>query len=309
MRRAILLCVVVAIGGLSIAVAAVQAPAQGLSQQALQATQIEKVKDNLYIITGSGVANRDAFSGGNTAVLVAEKGVVIVDTKLAGWGQVILDRIRTVTNKPEITIINTHTHGDHTGSNEFFGTVVETVVQENTKANMARMDAFKGDKAKFLPTRTYKDRLTVLGGKDAIDLFYFGTGHTNGDTFVLFRGLRVLHAGDMFAWKDLPFIDTLNGGSVTEHPKTLARAYAALSKDMDTVITGHTPLQKPADLREYADFNKDFVAWAEGQVKAGKSVDEAAAAYRTPTTYKGYEAPQAMRVRANLEALYKELKK
>ena len=99
------------------------------------------------------------------------------------------------------------------------------------------------------------------------------------------------------------------GGSVTEHPKTLARAYAALSEDMDTVITGHTPSQKPADLREYADFNKDFVAWAEGQMKAGKSVDEAAAAYRTPTTYKGYEAPQAMRVRANLEALYKELKK
>lgn len=44
-------------------------------------------------------------------------------------------------------------------------------------------------------------------------------------------------------------------------------------------------------------------------MKAGKSVDEAAAAYKTPDKYKGYETPQAMRVKANLEALYAELKK
>jgi cyclase len=310
MRRALALGLLILTGGLTMAVAAVQAPPPaGPSPAALQATKIEKVKDNLYIITGSGVAVRDAFSGGNTAVFITDNGVVIVDTKLAGWGQVILDRIKSVTSKPITTIINTHTHGDHTGSNEFFGTSVETVAHENTKANMARMDAFKGDKSKFLPKKTYKDRMSLLTGKDAIDLFYFGKGHTDGDTFVLFRALRVAHAGDMFAWKDLPFIDTMNGGSVVEHPRSLAKAYAALNKDTDTVITGHTPLMKPKDLQEYADFNKDFVAWAEAQMKAGKSADEAAAAYKTPAKYQGYEAPQAMRLKTNLEAVYAELKK
>jgi glyoxylase-like metal-dependent hydrolase (beta-lactamase superfamily II) len=103
-------------------------------------------------------------------VFITDTGVVIVDTKLAGWGQVILDRIKTVTNKPITTIINTHSHGDHTGSNEFFGTSVETIVQENTLANMARMDAFKVDKAKFLPKRTYKDKMSIGKGKDQIDL-------------------------------------------------------------------------------------------------------------------------------------------
>jgi hypothetical protein len=78
---------------------------------------------------------------------------------------------------------------------------------------------------------------------------------------------------------------------------------------VDTVITGHTPLLKPADLQEYASFNSDFVAWAEGQMKAGKSADEAAAAYKTPAKYQGYETPQAMRVKTNIEAVYNELKK
>ena len=309
MRRSVFLAALIAAGTLSMVAAAMQAPPAGPSAAALEATKIEKIKDNLFVITGSGVANRDAFSGGNTAVLVTDAGVVVVDTKLPGWGQVILDRIRTVTNKPITTIINTHTHGDHTGSNEFFGTNVENVVQENTKANMERMDAFKGEKARFLPKRTYKDTMTLGTGKDQIDLYYFGAGHTNGDTFVLFRALRVLHAGDMFAWKDLPFIDTMNGGRVAEHPKTLAKAFAALNKDADIVITGHTPLLKPADLQEYASFNQDFVDWATAQMKAGKSVDEAAAAYKTPARYQGYEAPQAMRVKTNIEALYGELKK
>jgi cyclase len=177
MRRGLFLGVLISVGVLSMAAAGFQGPPQGPpSQAALAATKIERVADNLYIITGSGAADFNSFSGGNSAVFITDRGVVLVDTKLAGWGQVLLDRIKTVTNKPVVTIINTHTHRDHTGSNEFFGTQVESVVQENTKALMATMDAFKGDKAKFLPTKTFKDRMTINAGKDQVDLYYFGKG-------------------------------------------------------------------------------------------------------------------------------------
>ena len=74
--------------------------------------------------------------GGNTAAFVTDAGVVIVDTKLANWGQAILDKVKTVSDKPISLIINTHTHPDHTGSNEFFGPTVDVVAQENTKVNM-----------------------------------------------------------------------------------------------------------------------------------------------------------------------------
>ena len=71
-------------------------------------------------------------------MFITNDGVVVVDTKLAGWGQVLLDKIKTVTTKPVIRIINTHTHGDHTGSNNMFPAAVDIVAQENTKANMER---------------------------------------------------------------------------------------------------------------------------------------------------------------------------
>ena len=311
MKREQILGVLISLMALSIVITGVQAPPAGPTPDSLAATKIEKVKDNLYIITGSGAEASNAFSGGNTAVFITDAGVVLVDTKLPGWGQVILDRVKTVTNKPVVRVINTHTHADHTGSNAFFGATIDSIVQENTKANMAKMDDFKGDKARFLPRRTFKDKITIGTGKDEIDLYYFGPGHTNGDTFVVFPALRTMHVGDLFAWKALPFVDTENGGSVVAHPKTLASAVANI-KNVDTIINGHIPVATWSDLREYADFSKDFVAWGESQMKAGKSADQAAAEYKVPARYKGYKETVNAdfgSAKTNLQILYKELKK
>ena len=117
---------------------------------------ILKLKDNLYVLTSSTPGNAATFSGGNVAVFITDGGVTLVDDKLAGWGQAVLDKVKSVTDKPITRIINTHTHGDHTGNNGFFGANVEIVAQENTKTNMEKMDAFKGDNAKFLPSKTYQ---------------------------------------------------------------------------------------------------------------------------------------------------------
>jgi len=309
MKRVLVLGALIAVGCLSMVVAGFQGPA-GPTPAGLAATKIEKVKDNLYIITGSGIADQAAFSGGNTAVFITDAGVVVVDTKLPGWGKTILDRIKTVTSKPVTTIINTHTHSDHTGSNEAFGTMVDSVVQENTKANMAKMDEFKGDKAKFLPKRTYKDKMTLGKGKDEIDLYYFGPGHTNGDSFVVFPALRMMHVGDMFAWKALPYIDTGSGGNAVLHPQSIAKALASI-KNVDTIINGHIPVSTWNDLKEYADFSQDFVTWAQSEKKAGKTMDQAEKEYKLPAKYKGYVVsvnPQYGSLKDNLKIVYDETK-
>src|SRR5262249_34437767 len=180
-----------------------------------------------------------------------------------------------VTSKPVTMIINTHTHGDHTGSNEGFPATVDIVAHENTKANMAKMDAFKGGKASFLPKRTYKDKMTLGSGKDRIDLYYFGAGHTSGDTWVVYPSIRVLQTGDMFAWKDAPVLDRGNGGSGVEFPKTIAKALAAI-KDVDAVIPGHSPVMTPKDLQEYQRYTADLLAAVEAAKKSGKSAAGAA---------------------------------
>ena len=94
--------------------------------------EVEKLRDNLFVLTGGG---------GNTAVFVGAAGVAVVDTKLPDWGRPVLEAIRNLTPKPITTIINTHTHGDHVSGNVEFPATVEVIVHENTATNMQEMRA------------------------------------------------------------------------------------------------------------------------------------------------------------------------
>lgn len=259
--------------------------------------EMQKVKDNLYLITGGG---------GNTAAFVTDKGVVVVDTKLPGFGPQILEKIKSVTDKPVMMVINTHTHGDHVGSNNAFTGNVEFVAQENCKASMEKMPAFQSeDGKKFLPGKTYKDKLSLLKGKDKIDLYYFGRGHTGGDSFVVFPALKLMHAGDMFAFsKALPIIDVSNGGSGLEYPKSLMKAAAGI-KGVESVIPGHSPVTTFAEFKEYGEFMQAFVAAVEQAKKDGKTADQAATDLKLPDKFKGFNMGRA---KAGVNAIYGELK-
>jgi glyoxylase-like metal-dependent hydrolase (beta-lactamase superfamily II) len=311
MKRAAVLTAVLVAGALSVAVAAYQQPAGG--QQAARVIDVEKLKDNLFVLRGEG-------GGGNTAVFVMANGVAVVDTKNPGWGQPILDAIKKLTPKPVTMIINTHTHGDHVSGNVEFPAAVDIVVHENTAANMKKMTGrgstpgkpvpsiFEQNKGRGMPKRTFRDRMTLGSGADQIDLHYFGRGHTNGDAWVLFPALRVVHAGDIFSGKNLPLLDGNNGGSGVEIGDSLAKAHSALSKSADIIITGHSVQATMNDLQEYAQFNRDFLAAAQAAKKAGRSVEDAAKGWAMPAKYTGYAAPQANRVQANFQLIYSETK-
>src|SRR5436189_4631798 len=289
MRRATMLCGLIAVGALAVGLRAFQPPAQ----QGPKVVEVEKVKDNLFMLKGGG---------GNTAVFVGTNGVTVVDAKNHGWGQPILDKIKELTPKPVTLLINTHTHGDHVSGNVDFPATVDIVVQENTKANMEKMPIFKESGGKGMPKRTFKDTMTLGTGKDRIDLYYFGRGHTNGDAWIVFPELRVVHAGDIFSGKNLPLLDYNNGGSGVDIGGTLAKAHAGI-KNVDTIITGHSTTMTWADLAEYAQFNKDFLASVQAAQKAGKSADDAAAAWKIDDKkYKGYTIAEP-RLKQNITAI------
>lgn len=295
MKRVAVLGALLLLGGVAAVVADYQAPAAQQPQEKI--AQIEKVKDNLFMITGGG---------GNTAAFITDKGVVVVDTKLDGWGQAILDKIKTVTDKPVITIINTHTHGDHVGSNDEFPPTVTTIVaHENTKTNMEKMPAFQpDDKKQYVPNKTYKDKTSLMSGKERIDLYYFGAGHTNGDTIIVWPALRTAHMGDLFSGKNTPIIDMKNGGSGLAYAKTTAAAVAGI-KDVDTVIPGHAPVQEWTFARDFAEFIQTLVSQTQEAMKAGKSADDAVASLKMPDKFKDWNMNRA---KANVETIYNELK-
>jgi len=309
MKRALALGILVGVSALVMSLGAQQAPGggreggqgRGRGPAFPPVSAPEKVAENLYMIPGQG---------GNTAAFITSDGVVIVDTKLANNGQAILDQLKTVTDKPVTHIINTHTHGDHTGSNDFFPASVDIVTQENTAANMKKMPAFQEESKKHgLPDRTFKDKMTLLKGKDAIDLYYFGAAHTNGDAFVVFRNIRVMHAGDVFATRGQPLIDRNNGGSGVAYPETIRKASAAI-KNVNTVITGHSTVMKWQDFVDYGEFNTLFLAHAKASLAAGKTAEQAMADFKLPEKFKDYNiAGGRGGPGGNFNVIFEELKK
>jgi len=201
------------------------------AQQQRPPLTMEKVTDNLYVIIGNG---------GNVAVMPTSEGVLLVDDKFAQDAPEILAKVKTVSDKPIRYVLNTHQHGDHTGGNQaLMSANAEILIHKNARANMVE------GKMPGLPQITYSDETQVFIGGKEVSARHLGRGHTNGDAVIYFPSERVLHTGDLFVNGGAPFIDYSAKGSIVEWDKTIEEA---LKYDVDTVIPGHGPVAKKADL-------------------------------------------------------------
>ncbi len=210
---------------------------------------IEHVKGNVYKIFGAG---------GNTTVFVMSDGVAIVDTKLPNNGEAILNEIRKVTDKPVTMVINTHSHPDHVGSNQFFKDrrpTIEVVAQANTALRMSKPS---GPLPASPATKQFGDAITLNAGKDRIDLYYTGAAHTDGDAFVVFANDKVMAMGDAMAWSMAPLIDPGSGGSAIKVADTMERLVQTV-KGVDTIVEGHGYIQPWRRVVDFAAFNRALV--------------------------------------------------
>ena len=279
-----------------------------VGQQGEMNVEVDRLEDNLFILRGGG---------GNSAAFVTSNGVVLVDTKLAGWGQPLIDTIAELTSNPITTIINTHTHFDHVSGNVEFPASVEFVAHENTQRLMRENNPVRGlggdrphlfdqNNAPGLPERTFSDTLTLGSGADRVELHYFGRAHTGGDAWVVFPSLRVMHAGDAFPGKMVPIMDSNNGGSGVDYPDTLRKASQGIS-NVDRIITGHSTVMTPADLSEYADFVGTFLSDVRAAKTRGTSVADFVSGWEVPSRFSGYNKGPEERLQAYVQDIYDAL--
>jgi glyoxylase-like metal-dependent hydrolase (beta-lactamase superfamily II) len=240
-------------------VAYTQAP-QGKQdgKQAKQANNtISKVTDDLYVIIGDG---------GNSSVYVTNEGVILVDDKFEYDGQDIVDKVKSVTSQPIRYVLNTHLHGDHTGSNERFLPIAEIIAHKNARDNMVK------NKAPGVMRVVFTDETDIfLGGKE-VRMKWYGRSHTNGDAVVYFPALKILASGDMGA-NNGPNVDFANGGSIKDWGKTLDEV---LKLDFDTVIPGHGPVSKRQYLIDYRDVATKIPQTVISMTREGKNKDDIA---------------------------------
>ena len=271
------------------------------------------VRDVLYHLWGGGA---------NTLALIDEinGGVVLVDTKRAGWGGALRAAVEQVTDLPVTTIITTTAHPDHAGGNADFPGAPLIIAHENTRANLERAGLRAGA---GLPTTAFADRHALLEDLDRIELHHFGPAHTDGDIVVVFPEKQTAYLGALFPEKAVPAIDAANGGSGLAFAETLARAAAAL-EGVTRVITGRGPRpytyagrgpriesdlraagrMDQEDLEEYASFMRAFVDAVEAAFRAGRGAAEAAADLQLPARFADYGTEHAQ---ATVRAIYAEL--
>ncbi len=217
---------------------------------------IDEVKEGLHVITGPG---------GNIGVRLTSEGVILIDDKFPQDFEEIQSLVAQVSDLPVRYVINTHHHGDHSGSNAGFLQVAEVIAHKNARDNMIRGDQ------DGLPRMIYTNETSVFLGGVEVQAFYMGRGHTNGDSVVYFPDLKTVHGGDLLHGI-APFVDYGNGGSTRGWVGTMNNI---LSLDFDTAIPGHGSIM---DRRDVVNFRNQMEAVRErmaGLIRNGLDADDA----------------------------------
>jgi len=191
-------------------------------------------------------------SGGNIGVSAGEDGILIIDDQYGPLAGRIRNALAALGTDTPRFILNTHFHGDHTGSNADFGATGVIVAHENVRSRLQAMNSA----TVALPVVTYDDDVTLHFNGEDITLIHMPAGHTDTDSVVLFTESNVIHMGDHFFNGAFPFIDLANGGTVQGYLFNLEKALSWIEEDT-RVIPGHGPLGSKADLLAFYNVIKD----------------------------------------------------
>ena len=256
-----------------VAVALVAAPAA--AQQDLSAVEVtsQHVAGRIHMLTGAG---------GNIGVSAGDDGILIIDDQFAPLADKIRAALAAISPGDLEFVLNTHFHGDHTGSNVVFGREALIVAHTNVRKRLAEGLGARGQSVdpapkEALPVVTYDDGLSIHFNGEEIMVGHLMGGHTDGDSFIYFTDSNVVHLGDQFFAGRFPFVDVASGGNAVGLKDSIGEVLEHLPADAQ-VIPGHGALSTVDDLKKYHRMLEESVATVKAAKDAGKSVEEIQAA-------------------------------
>lgn len=256
--------------------------------------KVHPVAGQVYYLEGSG---------GNIGLFVGDDGVFLIDDQYAPLTDKIVIAIRTISDKPIRFLVNTHMHPDHTGGNENFGKMGALIFgHDNVRSQMA-LAAYK----EAPPLVTFGEDISFHINGETVHVFKTPDAHTNGDSYIVFRGSNVVHTGDIYRTTSYPYIDIANGGSFLGAIKALDLLIEV--SDADTkIIPGHGVLSNVAEVRAWRDMLLVIRDRVKSSIEAGRSLDEAKAAGLTTEFDARWESGRRIgSAGALIEAAYKDL--
>ncbi len=246
------------------------------------------VAGNMYYLQGAG---------GNIGLSIGDDGVVMIDDQFAPLTERIVAAIAELNDGDIRFVINTHVHGDHTGGNENLGRMgIDILARDEVRLRLAEQTS-----GLALPVLTYDGNITVHLNGEEVHVFAVPPAHTDGDSFIHFRGSDVIHAGDVFRTTSFPFIDLANGGTLDGTIAALGMLVGRAGPDT-RVVPGHGGVSSRADVMEFRDMIIETANAVESMIGQGMDYDEVAAADPTAAWNDRYGDPERF-----LSAVYSEL--
>ena len=221
------------------------------------------IKGSVHMLTGAG---------GNIGVSAGEDGVLIVDDQFAPLAEKIAAQLGELGSDKPKYVINTHYHGDHTGSNAFFHSHKGATIlaHENVRVRLANDEKIKPE---ALPTITYEDGIKIYFNGETLHVMHLAVGHTDGDSVVWFEQPNVMHTGDLFFNGRFPYIDQGAGGNVEGYMDSVKQLLAKID-DETVIIPGHGDISNKQEYSAFLAMISETFSYVKALKQDGKTLDE-----------------------------------
>ncbi len=222
---------------------------------------VHPVAGQVYYIEGRG---------GNIGLFVGDDGVFLVDDQFASLTDKIVAAIRLLSGKPIRFLVNTHLHPDHTGGNENFGKMGTLVFGHDNVRRQMEISAYTQEP----PLVTYSQDISFHINGETVHVFKTPDAHTNGDSYIFFKGSNVIHAGDVYRTTSYPYIDTNNGGSFLGTIKALELLLDVADGDTK-IIPGHGVISDTEEVQAFLDMLLVIRDRVSASIDEGMTLEEA----------------------------------
>ncbi len=218
--------------------------------------------------------------GGTIAFLLSPKGNVVVDSQFPEQSKHLIAELKKRNESTVQLLINTHHHGDHSSGNISFKEIAANVLaHENSRINQeksARQN--KAEDKQLYPDLTYNHTWSRAIGSEKVRLYYFGPGHTNGDSFVHFEHANIVHCGDLVFNRRHPYVDRGAGADIKSWIEVLNSALSTFDKETMYVFghaaSGYKVTGTTDDIKKFQEYLGNVIKFTESAIKAGKTKEE-----------------------------------
>jgi glyoxylase-like metal-dependent hydrolase (beta-lactamase superfamily II) len=190
-----------------------------------------------------------------------------------------IEEIKKITDEPIKYLINTHSDGDHIAGNRFFPESVTIIAHESCRKEFfhPRRDGKPSEwsspeLAPFVPSMTYRHKMHIYLGSKKVELWYFGVGHTKGDTVVYFPEEKTAFLGDQIFMGRPQLIHSYKGGNSFAHVKTLTKMLETL--DAERFCSGHSDPIDRSTVKHHVEEMEKIQSKIKSLVGQGKSLEE-----------------------------------